>query len=157
MSVISLFHSQVKKVDTSDYTIIRIEKVNGLSDTASLSKTQFRSYAADFLSLPDVADKDRKENYEISRSFDSLLNNLVITYTALEPEEEISRETLLWAPDSLGNSILKTIYINRVSERKDTLIEKEMTWHMDRGFQVITKTQTEKGPETVRRVQVRWH
>ena len=85
-----------------------------------------------------------------------MLNNLVVTYLATDINEEVTRETILWEPDSQGNSQVKTIYINRVHEASDTIKEKELTWQINKGFQIITKTQVAEQPEKVDIVQVQW-
>lgn len=153
-SVVSLLQSQVKAIDTSGHLLTKIQSVNGHSDTQTISKDEFRNYAKEFINLPDIS--SRGDNYEVSKSYDSLLNNLVVTYIATDPKEEVTRETILWEPDSLGNSQVKTIYVNRVQEVSDTIKEKELTWQMNRGFQIITKTQAPNQAEKVDIVQVQW-
>ena len=153
-SVVSFLQSQVKTADTSHYSFVRVQTSDGRSDTQTISKEEFRNYAKEFTHLPDIS--LRTEKYEVSKSYDSMLNNLVVTYLATDINEEVTRETILWEPDSQGNSQVKTIYINRVHEASDTIKEKELTWQINKGFQIITKTQVAEQPEKVDIVQVQW-
>src|SRR6059058_4397880 len=138
-SVVSFIQSQVKHVDTSLYRITKIESSDSTSDTTIIARESFRGVAHDFLDLPDITSAKQKENYDESSLFDEVLNNVLLTYTAKNPDDEIRRETVMLEPDESGNSQVKTIIVNQMISAKDSTVEKDLTWHVDRRFQVVTK------------------
>ncbi|MFL5741709.1 MAG: hypothetical protein ACJ75B_15895 [Flavisolibacter sp.] len=155
-SVVSFIQSQVKNVDTSLYRITKIESSDSRSDTTIISREAFRECARDFLSLPDITSAKQKENYDESTLFDEVLNNVLLTYTPINPEDEIRRETVMLQPDESGNSQVKTIIVNQMISAKDSTVEKDLTWHVDRRFQVVTKVTKPNEPEKIRTLVVEW-
>jgi hypothetical protein len=81
----------------------------------------------------------------------------LFTYTAIDPEVEVRRETIMLEPNPTGgDSKVKALLINSIRSDKDSTIEKDMIWHMDSRFQVVSKIRTPKQPEKIRILQVRW-
>ncbi len=61
---LSFIKSQVAHVDTSLYRIIKIEKTDSVPDTTFIQRQEFRRYANDFLTIPDITiKKNKKEVY----------------------------------------------------------------------------------------------
>ena len=85
-----------------------------------------------------------------------MLKSVIYTYTTRDPDEEVRRETLMLYPDESGTATLRTIIVDRLKSQGDVTIEKNMTWHIDRRFQVITKTAKETEPEKVSVLIVKW-
>ena len=157
VSVVSLIEGQVKKVDTSLYRITMIQKIDSTADTTIISRDDFRKMAKDFLTLPDISSEKMKDNYDESNSYDKDMELALFTYTAKNPEVEIRRETIMLEPDPTGgDSKVKSILINSIRSEKDSIIEKDMTWHMDNRFQVVSKIRKTNQPEKIRILQVRW-
>ena len=64
ISVFSIIKGQLKHLDSSLYEITKYETVdNNTADTAYLRREEIRKFAAPFLSLPEIADKNYYENY----------------------------------------------------------------------------------------------
>jgi hypothetical protein len=157
VSVLSLINQQVKSVDTSLYRITVIQKVDSTADTTVISREDFRKYAKDFLTIPDISSEKLKGDYEESNTYDKDMEMALFTYTAIDPDVEIRRETLMLEPDPAGgDSKVNTILVNSIRADGDSTIEKNMTWHMDNRFQVVTKVRKDKQPEKIRILQVRW-
>jgi len=155
-SVVSYLQGQAKQIDTSLYHFVKIETIDSTTDTTSISKEDFRNYAKDFLTIPDISSEEKKDNYKEDNSYDDLLNNILLTYTTNDPDEEVRRETIMLEPDDLGNSKIKTIIINRIQTGKDSTIEKDLTWHVAKRFQVVTKIQKGNQPEKIKILVVKW-
>src|SRR5688572_7149671 len=157
VSVVSLIEGQIKMVDTSLYRITVIQKIDSTADTSIISREDFRKIAKDFLTLPDISSEKMKEYYDESNSYDKDMELALFTYTARDPEVEIRRETIMLEPDPTGgDSKVKSILINSIRSEKDSTIEKDMTWHMDSRFQVVSKIRKANQPEKIRILQVRW-
>jgi hypothetical protein len=156
VSVVSFLKSQVKAVDTISHPILRIDKVENVSDTSTVSKAEFVKQAQAFLSLPDISTDERKENYEEAIDYDEVMNKVFMTYTATDEDEEIRRQTVISEPDEYGESKIKTVIVNRVQENKDSTTEQDMTWHTDRRFQIVTKTKKPNEPEKINILIIQW-
>jgi hypothetical protein len=156
-SVLSYIQSQVKQIDTSLYRLIRIETVNNISDTLFIKREDFRAYAKDFLSIPDISSGDKKDDYQESNLYDDMLKSAVLNYTAKNPDDEIRRETVMLDQDPNGNSLVNTIIIDQLKTTKDSSVEKNMLWQVNKRFQVVTKSQLPGQPEKIRKLEVVWN
>jgi hypothetical protein len=155
-SVVDFARGQVKKVDSSGVRITRILTEDGRSDTALIGKPEFRSYASEFTSLPDISTGSRKRHYEESNSYDDLMNNVLLSYTTSDPDEEVRRQTLMLEPDENGNTHMRTVLVNHIRAAGDSTVEKDLTWHVDRRFQVVTKVRRKDQPEKISVLVVKW-
>lgn len=155
--VLSYLLAQVKNVDTSFYRIIKIETADSVSDTSFIRREEFRSYAKDFLDIPDISSAKHRDDYDESNNYDDLLNKALLTYTSRNSDNEIFRETVILDRDASGNSLVNTIIIDKQLKNKDSTVIKNMLWEANKRFQVITKTEVPNQPEKVRILQVVWN
>lgn len=155
-SVVEFLQGEADKMDTSHYTLTKIETTNNVSDTSVIPNKDFRKYASDFLNLPDISAKNKREDYEESNNYDEDLQSVLLTYTPKNNQEEITRETMILQPNEVGNTDVKTILVNRIVPGKDSTIEKELTWHVGHRFQVVTKTSRGNEPEKISTLVISW-
>ena len=86
VSIASIIRGQVAGVDTSLYSIKRLDIIDSSrTDTAFIHREQFRGLAKDFLELPDIADKDNRDGFREETRFDDMMNTVVITYLPTNP------------------------------------------------------------------------
>jgi hypothetical protein len=157
--VLSLIESQVAHVDTSLYSIIKIEQTDSLSpDTTYIPREEFRAAAKDFLFIPDLSDKKVAKRYKEETMFDETLNRVIITYTPENPSgEEIQKQELLVTPNAATGDKVNNIIINRVISNRDSLMKQNMLWQMDKSFQVATTLQKPGKTEKNITVKVTWN
>src|SRR5690348_17275762 len=133
--------SQVAKVDTGVYSIMRIVFVDSThNDTTYLRREEFSNAASEFLSLPDLSQAEYHDRFKEENTFDETLDRVLLIYTPLDAKkEEIQRQEVLIKPqpgtpeDQVTSIIIKTNQSN-----KDSSIEKNMLWRVDESFQVTT-------------------
>jgi hypothetical protein len=159
VSVLSLIESQVAHVDTSLYSIIKIEQSDSLPpDTTYIPREEFRATAKDFLSIPDLSDKKVAKRYKEETMFDETINRVIITYTPENPSgEEIQKQELLITPNIATGDKVNNVIINRVISNRDSFMQKNMLWQMDKSFQVATILQKPGKPEKTTTVKVTWN
>jgi hypothetical protein len=159
ISILSLIQSQVAHVDTSLYSIIKIEQTDSLpADTTYIPREEFRAAAIDFLSIPDLSDKKVAKRYKEETLFDETINRVVITYTPQNPDkEEIQKQELLVTPNVATGDKVNNIIITRVISNKDSFMKQNMLWLMDKSFQVATTLQKPGKPEKTTTVKVAWN
>ncbi len=159
VSVLSLIKSQVAHVDTSLYSIVMIVTTDSLhSDSTYIPREEFRAAAKDFLAIPDLSDKKVAKRYKEETMYDKTINRVVITYTPENPDkEEIQKQELLVTPNAATGDKVNNIIINRVISNRDSFMQKNMLWQMDKSFQVVTTLQKPGKPETTTTKKVTWN
>ena len=155
--VVPYLQSQVRHVDTSVYSIVRVRKAQGIADTAYIPREAFRAAAADFLSLPDLA-AGGKEKYAETKLYDADLKKVVISYVPKPGEavEGITRQDVIIEPDAGNGDQVQTIYIETVLNSSDSTIQKKLTWNVGGSFQVIKLINKRTQPERVETTTVTW-
>lgn len=160
ISVVSLIEKQVARIDTSLYSIKRITIIDSLhSDTAYVRREDFREAAKEFLAIPDLSNKKIAKKYkEEPARYDQLLDRVIITYTAINPEkEEYKSQELLVAPGTVDGDKVTNILITRSISNRDSSMLKTMLWRMDKSFQITTTSQKPAEPEKITTVKVDWN
>ena len=155
--VSSFLKSQVKDIDTSVYPLMKIVTVDSVSDTSYIKREQFKTYASDFLSIPDISSEELKEGYTESKLYDETLKRAVLTYMPKSPEAPIRREEVMIVPDDQTGGRVKSIFISRLMNSKDSSVEKKMYWQVDKRFQIATIVQKPNQPEKIQVLQIIWN
>lgn len=157
ISALSIIEEQIKDIDTSLYTIIKINYRDSITqDTEYIPREGFRLVAKDFLNLTDLS-PNRFMEENIPGPTEKLST---ISYKPVNPDkEEIQRIDFIIDPDLalIGKSVVKTIYIDKGISNKDSSVQKRLLWHMDRSFQVTTSRQLPGQPETNSTYSVIWN
>jgi len=145
-------------VDTSLYSIRKITYVDSTrTDTVFYRREQFRELAMDFLTLPDISDSKYKDRFREERQFDETLNRAIFRYLPINPEkEEIQRQQLLIRPGPPEDKIT-SIIIDYLISNKDSSVQKNMLWQVDKSFQVTTIRQLPGQMETTTTYKVVWN
>lgn len=159
ISVLSLIEKQVAHIDTSLYSIVKVETRDSLhSDTSYIKREDFRAVAKEFLEIPDLSDPKVAKRYKEENRYDELLNRVIITYTPLKPEkEEIQKQEILVTPNVATGDKVNNIIIERVINTRDGFLEKKMLWQTDKSFLITTTSQKPGEPEIVTTTRVTWN
>lgn len=156
--VLSFLKGQANHIDTSLYRIVKIETIDSTSTTTYIRREEFKEYAKDFLELPDISAGKWKDEYEETKMFDDALNNVILTYTTTDKENEVRREDVMLEPtNASGNSEVKTVIINKIESGGDSTVEKNMVWYVNKRFTIITKVEKGNQPEKIRKLEVIWN
>lgn len=155
-SVVDYLSAEVKKTDTLPLHFTKIISVDSTSDTIAITKKEFHQYANEFLDIPDISSPDKVDDYTETNDFDEILNNVLLIYTAKKPEDEVRNETIMMQPDDQGNTDVKTVLATTIHTDEDSTVEKNMTWHIDKRFQIVTKVSKPNQPEKISTVIVNW-
>jgi hypothetical protein len=157
--VLSIIKGQVAHVDTSLYSIIKVVTRDTLQgDTTYIPREEFRAAATDFLAIPDLSEEKMAKRYKQEQLFDETIGRLITTYTPVNPAtEEIQKQEFLVDPNITTRVNIDNIIINLVITNRDSSIQKNMLWQMDRSFQVTTILQKPGMPEKTTTVKVKWN
>jgi hypothetical protein len=152
--------SQVAKVDTSLYSIMRIVPIDSThNDTTYLRREQFKDVAREFLALPDITQGEYTDRFTEQNTFDESLGRVMMIYTAKNAkQEEIQRQEVLIKPQpGTSEDQVTSIFINTNQSNKDSSIEKNLLWKVDESFQVTTIKQYPGKPEITSTYKVSWN
>jgi len=152
--------SQIAKVDTSLYSIMRIVPVDSAhNDTTYLRREQFKDAASEFLALPDLTQPEYNGRFTEQNTFDESLGRVVMIYSPKDAKkEEVQRQEVLIKPQpGTSEDQVTSIFININQSNKDSSIEKKMLWQVDESFQVTTIKQYPGKPEVTSTYKVSWN
>jgi len=155
-SVVDYLKAEVKKMDTIPLKFKKITNATSSSDTTMITKEVFQQYAKEFLNIPDIAAAEKMDDYSEVNDFDEILNNVLLIYTAKKQDDVVRNETIMMQPDDMGNTHVKTILVSTLQTDTDPTVEKNMTWHIDKRFQIVTKTTNQGQPEKISTVIISW-
>ena len=155
--VASFLQSQVKDIDTSVYPLMKIITVDSVSDTAYIKREEFRNYANDFITIPDISTGKLKDQYTETKLYDETLKQAILDYTAKDANAEIRREEVMLVPDENTGGHVKSIFISRLVNSNDSTVQKNMYWQVNKRFQIVTITQKSNQPDKIKTVQVIWN
>jgi hypothetical protein len=157
--VISFIRSQVKKVDTSLYSIRMIHILDSThTDTTFIPREKFREVAHDFLELPELTSKEYAGRFNETRFYDGQMNRVIFTCSPVDPEKETitSQEVLITPNPALGDKV-NSIIIEKVVNNKEGFLQVEYLWQVDKSFQITTTTQKPGEAEKTSTLKVIWN
>lgn len=150
---------QVAHVDTSIYSIIKLVPVTDSTyDTTYVKREQFRDLAKDFLETPDISKKFGGK-YAEERMMNNELGLAVFIATPKDDDLEVRRQEVRIEPgeSSGSNDKIKSVYIEKFKNYKDSSITKRMTWYTDSRFQIVTIAQKGNEKEKTSVMEVVWN
>ncbi|MEJ7913115.1 MAG: hypothetical protein WKF70_08170 [Chitinophagaceae bacterium] len=155
--VSSFLKSQVASVDSSLNSITKVVTTAGVSDTTYIKREEFKQYAAEFLSLPDLSSDELSSAYTESNTFDPELQRVILNYTPRKRDQEISRQEVIIIPNPQSGDKVETVYTDKLVRDADSTVQKRLTWQVDKFLQVVTIVQKKNKAETVRVLKVTWN
>ncbi len=153
---INFIKGQIANVDTSVYSIIKlVPATDSTYDTTFVKREDFKTLAKDFLETPDISKKFGGK-YTEERMMNNDLGLVVFIATPKDESLEVRRQEIRIVPDP-PNDKVKSIYIEKFKNYKDSSVLKRMTWYTDRKFQIVTITQKKNGEEKTSVMDVVWN
>jgi hypothetical protein len=156
ISVLSIIKGQLNHLDTSLYGVTKYETTGIITDTTYLKRDEIREFAAPFLSLPEIADKNYYKNYTEERLIDAQQETLNITTTAKNENAEIQKQIIVIAMADISSGKVQSIFIDRYLPSKDSTIEQKLFWEIDNYFSIGSIIEKENQPDKTRFTKVAW-
>ena len=156
ISALSIIKGQLNGLDTSLYSIIKYETAGNSTDTTYVKREDVRNFAAPFLTLPEIADKEYYNNYTEERLIDAQQGTLNITSTAKNENAEIQKQIMVitLADDASGK--VQSVFIDRYMPSKDSTVEQKLFWEIDKYFSIGSIIQKENQPDNTHFTKVAW-
>jgi hypothetical protein len=149
---------QVARMDTSLASYIKIETTDGRSDTTPIKNSEVKLYANDFLTLPDIASKELKDDYEVTHLYDEELDAFAFTFTTKEPHPVKSEHVILDPQQNAeGKNDIKSIFVDLWQNTGGSSIRKNMLWEAGKSFQITTTTDAPGAAEKIKKLTIIWN
>jgi paraquat-inducible protein B len=156
ISALSIIKGQLNRLDTSLYSIIKYERAENITDTLYLKREEVRKFAAPFLTLPEIADKEYYKNYTEERLIDAQQETLNITSTAKNENAEIQKQIMVITLADVSSGKVQSIFIDRYIPSKDSTIEQKLFWEIDKYFSIGSIIEKENQPDKTHFTKVAW-
>src|SRR6187401_45967 len=156
ISALSIIKGQLNSLDTSLYSIMKYETTGNVTDTLYLKREDVRKFAAPFLTLPEIADKEYYENYTEERLIDAQQETLNITSTAKSENAEIQKQIMVITLADVSSGKVQSIFIDRYIPSKDSTIEQKLFWEVGKYFSIGSIIEKENQPDKTHFSKVTW-
>jgi hypothetical protein len=156
ISVISIIKGQVQHLDTSLYQFTKYQKKEDHPDTSWINREEAIRLASDFLTLPDISQKNYRSDYTEERLIDAAQNILSITAIAKKEDAEIQKQIIIINLDELASGKVSSLYFDRIKQVRDTVIEQKLFWEIDKFFQEGTSILVNNQQEKTELLKVSW-
>lgn len=141
----SFILSQLNGLDSLPLAVIKYTTANQTTDTSIVEKTDFKAVASAF-TTPDIGSPELKSWYVENTFIDATLGTISLTYTSTRSNTEIKRADILLNQETRE---VKTIYIEKSIEGKDSTVVQKMLWTANRNCQITTIVQKPNQSEAV--------
>lgn len=149
---------QVARLDSVEGQFIKIETVDGRSDSVMLSSAQAKLQAREFLDLPDISKEDVRDDYEVSHLYDELQEAFIFTYQTKE-DHPVRFQNITVEPqmNAEGKNDIRSVYVDFWDSKEQSLTRKKFLWEANKSFEVITSIEVAGQPEKIKKLRVVWN
>lgn len=157
ISVLSIIKGQLNHLDTSLYQLTKYETINNTIDSVYLKREEIRKFAAPFLSLPEIADKEYYNKYTEDKLIDAQQETLSITSTLKDSvDAEIQKQIVIIDIADISNGKIKSIYIDRYITSRDSSMQQKLFWEVDKYFSIGNIIEKENQPDKTQTIKITW-
>jgi hypothetical protein len=149
-----LLRSEIANVDSFPQRLMRYHIVNGKTDSAIITTSEFDLMAREFI-MPGLDSSYFARNFEENSFVDRSTNLVSFTYATKDTGYGLKRVDVLVSPRS-GSDKLSSIYMEAISGNKDSSVISKMTWKAGKNFGIIHINKPINGPETMNQTLVVW-
>lgn len=149
---------QVARLDSVQGQFVKIETVDGRSDSSMLNSGQAKQFAGEFLHIPDISKEEIRDDYEISHLYDELQEAFIFTYQTKE-EHPVRLQNITVEPEmnAQGKNDIRSVYVDYWDNKDETLTRKKFLWEANKSFEIITSIETQGQPEKTKKLRVVWN
>jgi hypothetical protein len=137
--VIDFMKSEISIVDSTPIALLKYDIRDNHSDSSYIKRPEFNQVAMEF--LPSELDSPYfQQHFTESSFFDQTSKSITFTYSSKDSTSGLHRVDVLATPQSDGSSKVKSIYMEKTIDKKDTFILKKLYWVSQKSFFIITIT-----------------
>jgi hypothetical protein len=152
--VVDFLKGQIHYVDSLPTAILKIVTENNKPDSSYIKHDEFDKLAQDFI-LPDLQQDIFEKNFKESSFIDQTTQSATFNYTSTDNKLSLQRVDVLATPDELYSKV-KSIFLQLMLNKKDTIIVKKLYWQTNKHFQIATIIQAPNQPKKMKQLQLTW-
>ncbi len=147
--------AQLHLIDSLQLPVARYYAGESHEDTTALNSAECRALAAPFLET-DISDPKWKDKYVEESFADQSIPSVSFNYQTRDSSLPVKRVDVVLKPDPVQPDKVKSVYIEKLFKRGDTLINEKLFWKADHYYQVISTRQTATGQPVITKLKVAW-
>ncbi|MBZ5858060.1 hypothetical protein [Flavihumibacter profundi] len=147
--------SQLHKIDSLQLPVTRYFTSEGHGDTTLLSTAECRKLAAPFLEQ-DISDPALKNHYVENSFADQSIPSVSFTYQTKDSSLPLKRVDIVLKPDPVNADKVKSVYMEKLFQQGDSMVNEKLFWKNDHYFQVIRFKQVAKNQPVLSQLKVVW-
>lgn len=152
--VTDFLKGEIRNVDSFSSGIKKYNTVKSKTDSTYIPIDVFKQLAADFIS-PDLDKANFEKNYKETSFFDQTTQSYTFTYSTDDQALSIQRVDVLVNPGD-GFDKVKSVYLEKHSDSKDSSVLKKMYWKAGNSFSVTSQTIVGSAEPIIRQQKVIW-
>ncbi|MBC7827560.1 MAG: hypothetical protein H7122_07435 [Chitinophagaceae bacterium] len=154
--VLDFLKSEINYVDSLPVGIMRYTTQNGIIDSGYIKPEEFHRLAQEFLS--PVLNRETFENeFSETSFFDNTTQYSSFLYATPNKNLPVYRVDVLVKPEDVVYNKVKSIYMEKLSEKGDSSIVQKLYWKAGHHFQISSEIRTSKPEITSSQVKVVWN
>jgi hypothetical protein len=147
--------SEISYVDSTPLAILRYDIGDKRRDSGFIKATVFDQLSQEFLS-PELDSPFFEQHFSESSFIDDSTKTVSFTYASKDSSSGLQRVDIIASPQANGLNKVKSVYMERTLEKKDTFFVKKLFWKSQESFLVITISRLGNQPPETRQLKVVW-
>ena len=144
-------NADLKELDSLPLGVNKYTTINDKTDTSTASKEELAAMAKQMIT-PDISSPELKKFYKETVFYDNSSDFLTMSYTTESDKPVVRKIDVLIRQET---SKLRSIYVEKLEQRNDSIVNTRMVWTAGKSLQVITMT-GHKGNEQNSTVKYVW-
>ena len=153
--VTGFIHSQLTAIDSLQLPVTKYEAAGNKKDTVALSTADCRLLAAPFLEY-DITASPLKEKFRETSFADQSIPSITFTYHTADSTLALKRVDVVLAPDPVQSDKVKSVYMEKLFQQQDTLVEEKLYWKANHYYQLIRSKKVANGQPIISQLKVVW-
>ncbi len=143
LPISDFLREDLRRIDSFATGILRKGAVNGKKDSAFVKLPELHKAAEQF--FPSALDSTFfRQNFSETSFLDQTTEQLNFIYTALDSTSSL-RQVVVYVKPNVSTNSIDRIYMEMASREGEAVVEKKLTWKMQKYFYVLTIKQPQSG------------
>jgi hypothetical protein len=152
--VLDFLKGEIRDVDSFASGIRKYTTINNKTDSGFIKPASFKAIAGEFLG-DDLKKENFEKNYKESSFFDQTTQSYTFTYSTENRDLAVQRVDVLVNPGE-GFDKVKSVYLEKHSENKDSSVLKKMYWKAGESFMINSQIIIGSSDPVMKQEKVVW-
>jgi hypothetical protein len=148
-------YTQLRLLDSLQLPVTRYYTSLKGGDTTALSIAETIAQASPFLEQ-DISVAPLKYHYKESSFADESIPSITFNYQTQDSTLPLKRVDIVLKPDPVKSDKVKSIYMEKLYQKLDTLVSEKLYWRADHYYQIIYTKQGAGADPVISQLKVVW-